>query len=163
MARRVFFSFHYTNDSWRVSQIRNSWVCKPEGEAQPFLDKAEWEKIKKNGKAAIQKWIDEQMKGSGVTCVLIGEQTSQRPWVKYEIEKSHTEGRGLLGIYIDGMLNQNKVNGIKGRNPFDDFYIVENGEKIALSKIYPTYHWLNDDGRENISKWIEKAAKAVGR
>ncbi|RNI24035.1 TIR domain-containing protein [Rufibacter latericius] len=163
MARRVFFSFHYTNDSWRVSQIRNSWVCKPEGDAQPFLDKAEWEQIKRKGKQAIKDWIDEQMKGCGVTCVLIGEQTSQRPWVKYEIEKSHNEGRGLFGIYIDGMLDQSKARGLKGVNPFDNFYIERNGKEVLLSEIYPVYHWINDNGRENISKWIEKAAKAAGR
>ncbi|MBB6610484.1 TIR domain-containing protein [Pontibacter sp. Tf4] len=163
MARKVFFSFHYKNDNWRVNQIRNSWVCRPEGEAQPFLDKAEWEKIKQKGKTAIQNWIDDQMKGCGVTCVLIGEETAQSEWVGYEIKKSHTDGRGLFGIYIDGMLNQNQVRGTKGTNPFDNWYIEENGKKKNLSEIYPVYHWINDNGRENIGKWIEKAARAAGR
>ena len=26
MARKVFFSFHYTNDNWRASQVRNMGV-----------------------------------------------------------------------------------------------------------------------------------------
>lgn len=163
MARKVFFSFHYQNDSWRVSQIRNSWVCRPEGEAQPFMDRAEWEKIKRKGNKAIEDWIDSQLKGSSVTCVLIGEETSKRPWVEYEIKKSYQEGKGLFGIYIDGMENQKNEKGKKGKNPFEKYYITENGKKKYLSEIFPVYHWLNDNGRNNIPKWIENAAKKAGR
>lgn len=46
MARKVFFSFYYDRDVRRVVQIRNSWVVRLNGEAQPFYDKAEWETIK---------------------------------------------------------------------------------------------------------------------
>ena len=42
MARRVFFSFHYEKDIWRASQVRNSWVTKPDRESAGFWD---WEKI----------------------------------------------------------------------------------------------------------------------
>ena len=163
MARKVFFSFHYQKDSWRVSQIRNSWVCRPEGEAQPFMDRAEWEKIKRKGNKAIEDWIDSQLVGSSVTCVLIGEETANRPWVEYEIKKSYQEGKGLFGIYIDGMENQKNEKGKKGKNPFENYYITENGKNKYLSEIFPVYHWLNENGRNNIQKWIENAAKKAGR
>ena len=39
MARRVFFSFYYDRDVRRVVQIRNSWIVRMKGEAQPFYDK----------------------------------------------------------------------------------------------------------------------------
>ena len=48
----------------------------------------------------MQKWIDEQMKGTSVTVVLIGAETSTRPHVGYEIAESHKKGNGMLGIYI---------------------------------------------------------------
>jgi hypothetical protein len=32
-----------------------------------------------------------------------------------------------------------------------------------LSEIYPTYDWINDEGYDNLSKWIEKAAEKVER
>jgi len=44
MARRVFFSFHYEKDIWRASQVRNSWVMKPDREAAGFWDAASWRK-----------------------------------------------------------------------------------------------------------------------
>lgn len=51
MARKVFFSFHYERDVRRVVQIRNSWVVRPGGEAQPFYDKAEFEEAKRRSGA----------------------------------------------------------------------------------------------------------------
>ncbi len=72
MARRVFFSFHYDRDVRRVAQIRNSWVVRAGNETQPFVDKAEWESIKRTGSQAIERWIDKQLDGTSVTVVLIG-------------------------------------------------------------------------------------------
>ncbi len=60
MARRVFFSFHYKNDVWRANQIRNSWVTQGK-EAAGFIDYADFEKIKKIGDDAVEKWIDGQI------------------------------------------------------------------------------------------------------
>jgi hypothetical protein len=75
MARRVFFSFHYQEDIWRVNQIRHVGVTK-DWEAMPFLDAASWEAVKRKGDAAVKGWIDRQLDGTGVTVVLIGSQTA---------------------------------------------------------------------------------------
>ena len=93
MVRRVFFSFHYERDAWRASQVRNSWVTKPDREAAGFWDAAEWEKVKKQGDAAIKRWIDKGLEGTSVTVVLIGTETCSRKWVRYEIQKSHESYR----------------------------------------------------------------------
>jgi hypothetical protein len=39
----------------------------------------------------------------------------------------------------------------------------QNGKKVMLSDIYPTYDWVNDNGRDNIGDWIEAATKNAGR
>ncbi len=54
MARRVFFSFQYDRDIRRVVQIRNSWRIRPENETQPFMDKADWESLRRTGDAGIE-------------------------------------------------------------------------------------------------------------
>lgn len=46
----------------------------------------------------------------------------------------------------------------KGGNPFDYFYIEQDGKKVYLSEIYPTYDWVNEDGYRNFAEWVEKAA-----
>jgi len=163
MVRRVFFSFHYERDIWRASQVRNSWVTKPDREAAGFWDAADWEKVKKQGDEAIKRWINNQLEGTSVTAVLIGKETSTRKWVKYEIKQSYVKGNGLLGVYIHNMKDQRGETDIKGSNPFDYLYIEKNGKRVYLSEIYPTYDWINDDGYNNFGDWVEEAAKKAGR
>ena len=51
MSRRVFFSFTARKDSWRVGQVRNSWVAQ-KGSTNSFLDGADWEAVQRKGEAA---------------------------------------------------------------------------------------------------------------
>lgn len=163
MVRKAFFSFHYQKDVWRVNSVRNSWVTKPEHEASKFLDAAEREKVWRGGDAAIKQWIDNQLNGTSVTVVLIGSETAGREYVNYEIVQSHKQKKGLLGIYIHQLKDQNQRTSIKGRNPFDDWSITVDGRKKLLSEIYPTYDWVNNDGYNNMPVWIERAAQLAGR
>ena len=103
MARRVFFSFHYEIDIQRASQVRNSWVTKPDREAAGFWDAAAWEEVKKKGEGAIERWIDKQLEGTSVTVVLIGAETSERRYVQYEINESWDKGNGLIGTYVHNL------------------------------------------------------------
>ncbi len=148
MARKVFFSFHYARDVWRVSQVRNSNVVAGY-EKNPFYDKADWEKIKRQGDQAIKNWIENQLSGTSVTVVLIGKETSTRRWVKYEIKRSIELGKGLIGIDISKIKDQNGNTDDTGENP--------------LPAGYKKYLWNNDNGRENLGTWIEQAAKEAGR
>lgn len=100
MARRVFFSFHYQRDLWRVNVVRNSGLV--EGVAAAgFHDASLWEKTKREGDAAIKRLIDERLIGTSVTVVLIGAETAYRRYVSYEIEKSVELGNGIFGIRIN--------------------------------------------------------------
>ena len=145
MARRVFFSYKYKSDVWRAMVVRKSWVAQGK-EAAGFVDAADFEKLKKQGDYAIQRWIDDQLKGTSVTVVLVGADTCSSRWVKYEIEKSKEIGNGLLGIDVskikDHSRNTSKCCG-----------------KIPTG--YPFYLW--NDGYNNMGDWIEAAAKAAGR
>jgi hypothetical protein len=163
MARRVFFSFHYERDIWRASQIRNSWVTKPDREFAGFWDAASWEEVKKKGEHAIKRWIDNQLSGTSVTVVLIGAETNSRKYVDYEIQQSRKIGNGLLGIYIHNMKDRYGRTDTKGENPFDYWYTTINGQKVYFNRLYSTYDWVNDRGYENLGSWVEKAAKDAGR
>lgn len=163
MARRVFFSFHYERDIWRASQVRNSWVTKPDREAAGFWDAASWEEVKKKGEEAVKRWIDKQLEGTSVTIVLIGAETSEREYVRYEIIQSYNKGNGLLGVYIHNLKDKNGQTDRKGNNPFDYIYIEQNGRKVYFSQLYPTYDWVNDDGYNSFGNWIERAAKDAER
>lgn len=171
MARRVFFSFHHQKDSWRVGQVRNSWVAQ-KGESNKFMDAAAWEGVRRKGHAAVKAWIDRELTGTSVTVVLIGQQTASRPFVRYEIEESFRRKNGLLGIHIHRIRHSDKKASRKGRNPLDDFNALVDhpwlgifGHKIEkpFSEIFQTFDWVEDDGRKNMGNWIEEAARRVGR
>jgi hypothetical protein len=103
------------------------------------------------------------MKGTSVTVVLIGTQTSERPHVGYEIVQSHNKGNGMLGVYIHNVKDMNSKTDSKGKNPLANWQMEKDGKKILLSEIYPTYDWVNDDGRNKMADWVEAAAKKAGR
>ena len=163
MVRKVFFSFQYERDIWRVYQVRNHWVTKLNRPDAGYIDKAEFEKLKRRGDTAIRSWIDSQLEGTSVTVVLIGAETSGRKWVDYEIEKSYMKNNGQLGIYIHNLKDSNGYSDYKGANPFDRYQVQVDGRDTLLSEIYSTYDWVLDNGYANFAKWVEKAAADAGR
>jgi Cft2 family RNA processing exonuclease len=162
MARKVFFSFHYKHDVRRIVQVRNSWVVRPEGEAQPFYDKAEFEEAKKRA-GGIEKWIEDQLKGTSVTVILFGAETYDRRWVRHEIKRSYELKKAILAIDIHRIKDPQTGTDIQGKNPLNYWSVEKDGRKVYFSEMYETYDWVNDDGYNNLSFWIEKAAKAAGR
>lgn len=145
--RRVFFSFEYEHDVWRANVVRNSWVTLGR-EVAAFKDSAEFEQVKIGGDRAIKNWIDGQLSGTSVTVVLVGSHTCSSRWVQYEIDMSKYLRKGLLGIDISSIADQNGyVSRCCGQIPAD----------------YPFYSWNINDGRANLGYWIELAAQAVGR
>jgi hypothetical protein len=162
VARRTFFSFHFERDIWRASQVRNSWVTK-DRESAGFWDAAAWEEVKKKGEDAVHRWIDDQLRNTSVTVVLIGAETADRPYVGYEIQQSYDKGNGILGIYIHSMKDASGEMDTQGRNALSNWQVEKDGRKTLLSGIYPSYDWINDKGRENMGDWIEAAAKKAGR
>lgn len=148
MARRVFFSFHYERDVWRASVVRNSWLTK-DREAAGFWDAGIWEEAKKKGDAAIKAMIDKALNNTSVTAVLIGKETANRQYVKYEIDKSIARGNGILGVRIE------KIENSKGQ--------VDDAGQNPLPSKYPIYLWNKNEGYKNLGTWVEAAAKVAGR
>ena len=155
MARKIFFSFHYERDAWRAGQVRNSNVVASEDE-YGFIDAVEWESIRKNGDAAVERWIDDQLKNTSVTAVLIGAETASREWVETEIVKSWNRGNGLVGVRIHDIKDQDQKTDTAGRNPFDGFTL---GDGTVLSSVCKTYDWVAGEGRKNLGTWADEAAE----
>lgn len=162
MARKVFFSFHYQRDSHRVSQIRECNSITQHFTRSPFLPKSEWESIERTGSRAIQNWIDSNMTGTSVIVLCFGLETHTRPWVKYELEKAHSEGRGIVAIDLSGMKTMQNESDSSGINPLTKATDGSGTELIYYTK-YKTYHWQREDGRNNIDEWVELAANLAGR
>jgi hypothetical protein len=148
MARRVFFSFHYQRDIWRINQIRNIGEIVG-ASAAGFHDASLWEEAKKKGDAAIKAMIDEGLKNTSVTVVCIGSATAGRNYINYEINRSIARGNGLLGLQIHDLKDKNGRVDAVGEIP------------TLLVKIgAPIYKYVNHD---KLKQRIEEAALASGK
>ena len=160
MARKVFYSFHHQADIARAALVRNIGIV--EGN-NPVTEK-EWGLLSAKGEVTVQRWIDGQLAASQCTIVLIGAQTAGRRWIKYEIEKSWAEKKGLLGIYIHNLTDASGAKSLKGKNPFEGLTVKSTG--AYLSKIVMAYDPLPTESRAicnylgmNLAKWVEEAIR----
>lgn len=158
--RKVFYSFHYKNDAWRASQVRNMGAV----EGNPPASDNDWEKVQVGGDTSIKRWIDNQLNGRSATVVLIGRNTAGRKWINYEIEQSWNLQKGLLGINIHALKNRDGEQAVKGENPFGGFTIQSSGKSLSdIVKTYDppyltskfAYEYISD----NLSNWIEESIK----
>lgn len=95
----VFYSFHYDNDVFRVNLARHIGQIEDNAAVSPN----EWEQIKRTD-AGIRKWIDDNMAYRRCVIVLVGSETANRKYVRYEIEKAWNEKRPIFGIRIDNLI-----------------------------------------------------------
>lgn len=169
--RQVFFSFRFLFDAWRASQVRNMGKV---SDSSTFSDN-DWEAVRENDSDEIKEWIDAEMKMRSCVVLLIGEHTQGRKWINYEIKHAWESGKGIVGIYIHGLKNEDGEQASKGKNPFEDFcidttfnYIVhhstpaDDNEK-NLSKVVKAYDtpyssskFVYDYIKEHIADWIEE-------
>jgi Thoeris protein ThsB, TIR-like domain len=158
MARRTFYSFHYTPDNWRASQVRNAGVV--DGNV-PVSDN-DWEAIKRGGEDAIKRWINGQLDGTSCAIVLIGTGTAGRKWINYEIEKAWNDGKGVLGVYIHNLKDRAGYQSAKGKNPFDEFTMKRDNAKLSsIVRTYDPPYTVSTDVyayiKTNLAGWVETA------
>lgn len=152
--RQVFYSFHYDNDVFRVQQIRNIGAL----EDNKPVSANEWESAKRGGEASIKKWIDDNLRYKSCVVVLVGEETANRKWVRYEIEKAWELGKGLVGVYIHNLKDPRTGKSSKGKNPFDQFEFDDGTKLSSVVKCYnPNPNDTYNEIKDNLEDWIEEA------
>ncbi|GMO20778.1 TIR domain-containing protein [Bradyrhizobium sp. TM233] len=120
LAKRVFFSFHYQDViDFRANVVRQHWLTKPDREVAGFFDASIWESAKRTGPVALKRMINSSIDGTSVTCVLIGSETFERPWVRYEILKSFRKGNHLLAVHINSIKGRDQRTKPLGPNPLN--------------------------------------------
>lgn len=160
--RQVFFSFHFKNDVWRAGQVRNMGVV----EGNTAVTDNDWEEVKRKDDASIKKWIDNQLQMRSCTVVLIGSETADRKWIKYEIEQSWKLGKGVVGIYVHKLKDSKGDQCRQGKNPFAEFTFGD----TTFDKIVKCYNPPYDKSEDvynyiarNIDSWVEEAIKIRNR
>ena len=155
--RQVFFSFHYDRDNWRASQVRNMGKI---SDSSTFSDN-DWEEVRFKSDGNIKKWIEDQLAMRSCLVVLVGAQTSERKWVKYEIEKALELHKGIVGIHINLLKDSNGEQDKEGANPFYKV-ITPSGHRLSnyvklFKSIYSLSSYVYNDIEEHIEGLIEDA------
>lgn len=155
--RKVFFSFHYQEDNWRVAQVRNMGIL---DDTSNIIDNS-WEEVKNKNDNDIKRWIDNQMNNCSCIVVLIGKDTANRKWINYEIRRAYELRKGMVGIYINKLKNSSQETTDKGNNPFDYVYDL-NGNRLSRNvEVYDSPYGSSDyvynDIQKNILRLVENA------
>jgi hypothetical protein len=134
MARKVFYSFHYDNDCWRTQQIRNIGFI----DGSKPVSANDWEAVKKGGDNAIENWITNQLDGRSCTIVLVGVETAYRKWVQHEIIQSWNLKKGIVGIRINSLKDNDGNQSVAGPNPFDQINVGGKSMSSIVQLYRPT-------------------------
>ena len=155
----VFYSFHYERDSWRVQQVTNMGQV----EGQRILNAQEWEEVKQQGNAAIEKWIADQMAYKAAVVVLVGAQTATRPWVRHEITYAWNNRKPLVGVRIHGLADRNGNTDSSGADPFVSVTFKGGGSLADYVPIHNPSGWNSQavyaDIKANLTTWVAGAYK----
>lgn len=156
MARKVFYSFHFDNDAWRAGQVRNIGVV----DGSEPLKGNRWEDVRAKSDKEIEKWINDNLKDKSCLVVLIGSETSERKWVRYEIETAWNLGKAVCGVYIHKLKDADEQQSDEGNNPFNYFEI--GGKKLSeivpvFKSSYSSSQDVYNDIAKNIEDLVEKA------
>lgn len=104
--KNVFISHHHKDDaqvdkltdllSKKGFNIRNSSIrAKPAN--QERLDKG------LVSDAVIKRLLRMKISWAGSVIVLVGKETHTRPWVNWEVEQAHKQGKNIVGVYEHGL------------------------------------------------------------
>jgi Thoeris protein ThsB, TIR-like domain len=159
MAKSVFFSFHYDRDAWRVQQVMKMGAL----EGQPLLNAQKWEEVKRQGDAAIKRWIADQMARRSAVVALVGAQTAARPWVRHEIAYAWDNHKPLVGVRIHGLADRSGHAEVAGGDPFARVTLKGGGTVSDYVTLFTprgsSTQAVYADIKSNLTTWVANAYK----
>lgn len=157
MAKQVFFSFHYQRDHWRVQQVIQMGAL----EGQPILSPQKWEEVRRQGDAAVEKWIADQMRYKSAVVVLVGHETSTRPWVRREIAYAWNNRKPMVGVMINGLADSLGHTDRPGSDPFKMVQLDNGGTVADYVRLHTplgvTSTQVYANIKQNLSSWVDGA------
>lgn len=139
----VFLSYHYDSDNKiarQITELINTDTI------NIFTVIREDEKEKDD--EIVKNWVDEKIKGTKITILLISKETLDRKYVSYELEKSLSQRNSIIPILIDSK-----------ENAFDDEkidLIIQKLDTELLGMKLKLRKWYQENGKENILRWLNE-------
>jgi hypothetical protein len=155
MARRVFFSFHYKPDVQRSEVVKKSQFLRGK-ELAGFFDSSAMEEAQRKDPESLRRFLTREMEGSSVVCVLIGKETAQRRWVRFEILQGLMDARGIVGVRVHTIADFNRTVTAAGSNPFDLLGVYRKDDYVYVVErdtVESGWHFTTDFEKKHLSNW----------
>ena len=99
----IFIS-HYGEDDKHVQNLKKRLKDSGYDVRNSSVDSTKHQ-ARRPSDAVIKRYLKGFVKWAGSFICLIGENTHSRPWVNYEIEQAHLQGKNIIGIRYNGARN----------------------------------------------------------
>lgn len=157
-AYRIIFPSYDWDDAWLVNQIINLPVVLGKENLGFIKGVPQEEGLTRDSE--IEQWIDRNMHGCSALMLLVGEKTYLSHWVAYEVELARRHRLGILLVYLDGMQRRDGSICQLGKDPLECWSLYANTPGCYRVN---AYHWIRDNGIENVADWIEDALQRRGK
>jgi hypothetical protein len=152
--RKVYFAFSF-DDLMRVNNVRQIGKVgtRETKKLRTFYDRSIWESRSIKTADGLKNLMRNGVKQSSAVCVLIGSETWQSRWVKYEIARAVIDQRGLFGVHLNS-LNHHQRRGPDGlgltplymmgvyRDLNNRYYLYERCVDVDPQTAQPFWKWL---------------------
>lgn len=136
----IFIS-HYGKDDEHVQNLKQRLKAGGYDVRNSSIDSTKHRPYKPSD-ATIKRYLRAGIKWAGTFICLIGDKTHTRPWVNYEIEQAHKQGKPIVGIYKHGCLNNVEVpdamkkygGNLIGWNSLDKLGDIMNGKVLPFEQ-----------------------------
>jgi hypothetical protein len=135
----------------RVNCVRNSGKVGPREtkKARLFYDRSIWERRSIANDENLKNLMRQGVRHSSAIAVLVGTDSWQSRWVRYEIARAVIDRRGLLAIHVNGIdHHERRTPDALGYNPLDAMAVYKdpNGkyylwEKSSTADVNGTPGW----------------------
>jgi hypothetical protein len=155
--RKVYFAFSFS-DVMRVNCVRNAGKIgtrETKNYARAFYDRSIWEQRSITKDDGLKNLMRRGIEHSSVVCVLVGTDTWQSRWVRYEIARAVADRRGLLAVHVNPIAHHQRMApdalGLNplavmavGRDPNGRCYLYER-EVVADANGALSWAWVRYD------------------
>lgn len=162
MSHPVYFCFHQERDADRANFVS---ACTATVDSNRFSDWTDesWLASQELGEEGLQELIDKKLSATDVSCLLIGEKTWEKPWIRPMLSRSYKLGRGVLAIHIHNVPDHNGQLVQKGANPMARLnYLGRDNREYPFTSYFHTYDWEFGKGEASMQDWVALAARQAG-
>lgn len=144
--RHVFISHHHVDDAEvtkltdllgrRGYDIRNSSI-----RAKPANQRRLEQGLVKD--ETIRRLLRMKISWASTVVVLVGKDTHERPWVNWEIEQAHKQGKRIVGVYVRGGTDADLSSALK---QYASSIVAWNTDAVMDAIDGKQYPFQNPDG-----------------